>query len=70
MSDIFEEVKDALSSAYEWAVGNDDAEAVSSSPADVSLGTGMAEGAKQEIMSRQEKIDQKIECAINGGPNC
>jgi hypothetical protein len=64
---VFEAIKDFAVEAFDWAMSNDDAEAVSANPKDVSLGTGMAEGAKNAIINRH----QQIECAVDPSkPGC
>jgi hypothetical protein len=64
---VFDAVKDFAVGAFEWALGNDDAEAVSIKPADISLGRGMAEGAKDALIDRH----QKIQCAVDpSSPGC
>jgi|GEM_PF-6209006 len=64
---VFEAVKDFAVNAFEWALGNEDAEVVSVKPADISLGSGMAEGARNAIIDRH----QKIQCAVDpSSPGC
>jgi|TARA_R110002126_G_scaffold13118_4_gene57104 hypothetical protein len=64
---VFEAIKSFAVEAFDWAIGNDDAEAVSVSPKDVSLGTGLAEGAKNALVDRHKQI----ECAVNPStPGC
>lgn len=62
---VFASIKNTLLSAYDWAMSNDDESAVASKTPEISLGSGMAEGARQQISGRQAQIDRAVKCALD-----